>query len=94
MDHFCTSSSRVLLNGIPRDPIKHVHGLRQGDPLPPCFSTLPSTLSNTSLKWPLIMVALAAFLVEVLGFAPPTMLTMRPFSWCPLMRTSPTLHKL
>lgn len=29
----CTSSSRVLLNGIPGTPIRHGRGLRQGDPL-------------------------------------------------------------
>jgi hypothetical protein len=28
-----SSSSRVLLNGIAGDPIKHGRGLRQGDPL-------------------------------------------------------------
>lgn len=28
-----TSSSRILLNGIPNPPIKHGRGLRQGDPL-------------------------------------------------------------
>lgn len=32
---FCTSSSRVLLNGIAGPPILHGCGLRQGDPLSP-----------------------------------------------------------
>jgi hypothetical protein len=32
---FCTSSSRVLLNGVAGSPIKHGKGVRQGDPLSP-----------------------------------------------------------
>lgn len=32
---FYTSSSRILLNGVPNSPIKHNRGLRQGDPLSP-----------------------------------------------------------
>ena len=31
----CTSSSRILLNGVPGNPIKHSRSLRQGDPLSP-----------------------------------------------------------
>ena len=31
----CTSSSRILLNGVPGNPIKHGRGLRQGDTLSP-----------------------------------------------------------
>uniref|UniRef100_A0A453LRL5 Uncharacterized protein n=1 Tax=Aegilops tauschii subsp. strangulata TaxID=200361 RepID=A0A453LRL5_AEGTS len=30
-----TSSSRILLNGLPGPPIKHGSGFRQGDPLSP-----------------------------------------------------------
>jgi len=30
-----TSSSRILLNGVPTAPIKHGRGVRQGDPLSP-----------------------------------------------------------
>jgi len=33
-----TSSTRMLLNGIPNAPIKHGRGLRQGDLLSPCLS--------------------------------------------------------
>ena len=28
-----TSTSLVLINGVPSDPIKHEHGIRQGEPL-------------------------------------------------------------
>lgn len=31
----CTSSSRVLLNGVAANPIVHGQGLQQGDPLSP-----------------------------------------------------------
>jgi hypothetical protein len=36
----CTSSSRVLLNGVAGDPIKHGRGLRQGDSLSPLLFVL------------------------------------------------------
>ena len=32
---WASTSSRILLNGIPGAPIKHGRGLRQGDPLSP-----------------------------------------------------------
>ena len=32
---FCSSSSRILLNGLAGSPIKHGRGLRQGGPLSP-----------------------------------------------------------
>ena len=38
--HLSTSSSRVLLNGIAGEPIKHGRGLRQGDPLSPLLFVL------------------------------------------------------
>jgi hypothetical protein len=35
-----TSSSRILLNGVPTAPIKHGRGVRQGDPLSPLLFVL------------------------------------------------------
>lgn len=45
----CTSSSRILLNGVARHPIKHGRGLQQGTPYPRFSSSLP--LSNNFLNW-------------------------------------------
>ena len=44
-----SSSSRILLNGIPGPPIKHGKGFRQGDPISPCFSS--SRLTHCIRFW-------------------------------------------
>jgi hypothetical protein len=41
-----TSTSRVILNGVPNPPIWHGRGLRQGDPLSP----LPFVIAIDPLK--------------------------------------------
>jgi hypothetical protein len=44
-----TSSTRVLLNGVPNVPIKHGRGLQQGDPLSPLlFVIVMDPLQNYS----------------------------------------------
>jgi hypothetical protein len=45
-----TSSSRIMLNGIPLDPIQHGRGLRQGGPSPLCSSSLPLTHCTDCFK--------------------------------------------
>jgi hypothetical protein len=90
----CTSSSRVLLDGVAGDPIKHGRGLRQG------------TLSHLfSSFWPLILyiifsakqpikIASKGSVEESLQSAHPYM-PMTPLSSWPQLRTiSTSLHPL
>ena len=46
-----TASSRIILNGVPGDPIRHGRGLRQGDPLSPLFLSSASTPFSSSSRW-------------------------------------------
>jgi hypothetical protein len=62
---FSTSTSCVILNGVPRDPIRHGRGLRQGDPLPPSSST---TFSIKQHCKPLFTLSLEELLSHVHPF--------------------------
>lgn len=75
-----SSTTRVLLNGCPGAPIKHVRGLRQGDPLPLCCSSLLLTLFTTSLRKQQIWDFSPLLEDEHQDLEPPYMLTMQPSS--------------
>lgn len=45
-DLLSSSSTRILVNGEPRETIRHQRGLRQEDPLPPCSSSSSWTFSQ------------------------------------------------
>jgi hypothetical protein len=75
----CTSSSRVLLNCIVGDPIKHGRGLRQGDLLSPLSLSWPFTLSTTSFGKLLNKDIYNNFAEELPPSEPPFMLMMSTF---------------
>jgi hypothetical protein len=47
----CTSSTRILVNGEPREYILHHRGLRQGDPLPPMLFILVIEALNAMVSY-------------------------------------------
>ena len=46
-----SSSSRIMLNGLPGPPVKHGRGFRQGDPIPPLLFILAIDPCIRSLTW-------------------------------------------
>lgn len=51
-----TATTKILINGVPGDPIQHLGGLKQGDPCPPCCSSSSWTFS-TPCSLPLLRPA-------------------------------------
>uniref|UniRef100_A0A0A8ZIZ9 Reverse transcriptase domain-containing protein n=1 Tax=Arundo donax TaxID=35708 RepID=A0A0A8ZIZ9_ARUDO len=67
-----TSSSRVLMNGIPNPPLNHSRGLQQGDPLSP----LLFILAIDSLQRPLELATSSGILSPLRGRTPRMRISM------------------
>ena len=67
-----TSCSRVLLNGVPNQPIRHGRGLRQGDPLSP----LLFVIAIDPLQKLLALATERGILIEIRGRTPGNRISM------------------
>ena len=82
-----SSSSRILLNGVPGPLIMHGRGFRQGDQSLRCCSSSPLTPYSRSSTLPLGAGCCTSLRGVVQFSAPPFMLMMRPSSWPRSSRT-------
>lgn len=84
-----SSSSRIMLNGLPGPPVKHGRGFRQGDPISPSSSSLRLTPCIRSLTWRRGKVSSTRSVVVGPWCVPPSMRTMQRCLWLPSNGTLP-----